>query len=231
MGKTREGAKLMDITLYEMETSKQELAQWKQETSFSFLINGLPVQKNIAEWEQIIATQDSTIPSEVRQLALQYINRAIRDRLQDRVLEAVELFPHAFTGSAREGWIIVDRQRYHLGELIKLQYPTMVDEQAKIAATMMFQEERFKEMLWKIASEIYWKGFPKSIKYAHQKKTVGRRGIQDEFTDLPLSRQRKWQLRKQKQKLCTVCGAPASLRSKSSICDSHLKHKRKTSSS
>jgi hypothetical protein len=33
--------------------------------------------------------------------------------------------------------------------------------------------------------------------------------IQDEFTALPLSHQRKYQLRKKRDKRCTICGAPA----------------------
>jgi hypothetical protein len=33
--------------------------------------------------------------------------------------------------------------------------------------------------------------------------------IQDEFTCLPISRQRKYQLRKKRDKRCTECGAPA----------------------
>lgn len=33
--------------------------------------------------------------------------------------------------------------------------------------------------------------------------------IQDEFTYLPISRQRKYQLRKKRDKRCTECGAPA----------------------
>lgn len=33
--------------------------------------------------------------------------------------------------------------------------------------------------------------------------------IQDEFTSLPISRQRKYQLRQQKKKNCTECGKPA----------------------
>ncbi len=33
--------------------------------------------------------------------------------------------------------------------------------------------------------------------------------IIDEFTNLPVSRQRKWQLRKQKLVHCRICGAPA----------------------
>jgi len=33
-----------------------------------------------------------------------------------------------------------------------------------------------------------------------------RKRIQDEFTDLPISRQRKYQLRMQQQKRCTECG-------------------------
>ena len=33
--------------------------------------------------------------------------------------------------------------------------------------------------------------------------------IQDEFTKLPISRQRKYQLRMQRDKRCTECGEPA----------------------
>jgi hypothetical protein len=33
--------------------------------------------------------------------------------------------------------------------------------------------------------------------------------IKDEFTDLKISRQRKYQLRKQRDGLCTECGQPA----------------------
>src|SRR6516162_7360292 len=36
-----------------------------------------------------------------------------------------------------------------------------------------------------------------------------RKRIQDEFTDLPISRQRKYQLRMQRDKRCTECGQPA----------------------
>lgn len=36
-----------------------------------------------------------------------------------------------------------------------------------------------------------------------------RRPILDEFTDLPVSRQRKYQLRMQRDKRCTECGEPA----------------------
>ena len=36
-----------------------------------------------------------------------------------------------------------------------------------------------------------------------------RKRIQDEFTDLPVSRQRKYQLRKQRDQRCTECGEPA----------------------
>src|SRR5215813_5931489 len=38
---------------------------------------------------------------------------------------------------------------------------------------------------------------------------VMRRRIQDEFTNLPISRQRKYQLRMQRDKRCTECGEPA----------------------
>src|SRR5882672_407236 len=35
--------------------------------------------------------------------------------------------------------------------------------------------------------------------------------IQDEFTSLPISRQRKYQLRMQRDRRCTECGEPASM--------------------
>ncbi len=35
-----------------------------------------------------------------------------------------------------------------------------------------------------------------------------RQEIQDEFTGLPISRQRKYQLRRQRDGLCTQCGEP-----------------------
>jgi hypothetical protein len=36
-----------------------------------------------------------------------------------------------------------------------------------------------------------------------------RKAIEDEFTALPISRQRKYQLRMQRDKRCTECGEPA----------------------
>jgi hypothetical protein len=36
-----------------------------------------------------------------------------------------------------------------------------------------------------------------------------RKPIQDEFTDLPISRQRKYQLRMRRDQRCTICGEPA----------------------
>ena len=36
-----------------------------------------------------------------------------------------------------------------------------------------------------------------------------RKRIQDEFTDLPISRQRKYQLRMKRKQRCTECGEPA----------------------
>jgi len=36
-----------------------------------------------------------------------------------------------------------------------------------------------------------------------------RKRIKDEFTDLPISRQRKYQLRRQRDRRCTECGQPA----------------------
>jgi hypothetical protein len=46
-----------------------------------------------------------------------------------------------------------------------------------------------------------------------------RKPIQDEFTKLPLSRQRKYQLRMQRDKRCTECGQPAA---QGSRCLKHL---------
>ncbi|MDD1735788.1 MAG: hypothetical protein LUO92_05065 [Methanothrix sp.] len=46
-----------------------------------------------------------------------------------------------------------------------------------------------------------------------------RRRIDDEFTNLAISRQRKYQLRKQRDKRCTECGEPAEIGSR---CLKHL---------
>jgi hypothetical protein len=46
-----------------------------------------------------------------------------------------------------------------------------------------------------------------------------RKPIEDEFTDLPISRQRKYQLRMQRDQRCTECGEPAV---KGSRCLKHL---------
>jgi hypothetical protein len=46
-----------------------------------------------------------------------------------------------------------------------------------------------------------------------------RKPIQDEFTHLPISRQRKYQLRMQRDQRCTECGEPAA---KGSRCLKHL---------
>ena len=46
-----------------------------------------------------------------------------------------------------------------------------------------------------------------------------RNRIVDEFTDLPISRQRKYQLRMQREKRCTECGEPVS---EGSRCVKHL---------
>ena len=35
------------------------------------------------------------------------------------------------------------------------------------------------------------------------------KGLVDEFTDLPISRQRKWQLRQEKAGRCITCGQPS----------------------
>ncbi len=46
-----------------------------------------------------------------------------------------------------------------------------------------------------------------------------RRPIKDEFAELPISRQRKYQMRMQRDKRCTECGAPAA---QGSRCLKHL---------
>jgi hypothetical protein len=46
-----------------------------------------------------------------------------------------------------------------------------------------------------------------------------RTSIQDEFTDLQISRQRKYQLRMKRDKKCTECGQPAA---EGSRCLKHL---------
>jgi hypothetical protein len=46
-----------------------------------------------------------------------------------------------------------------------------------------------------------------------------RKPIQDEFTTLEISRQRKYQLRMQRDRRCTECGAPAA---QGSRCLKHL---------
>jgi hypothetical protein len=46
-----------------------------------------------------------------------------------------------------------------------------------------------------------------------------RRRIEDEFTSLTISRQRKYQLRKQRDRRCTECGEPAAVGSR---CLKHL---------
>ena len=46
-----------------------------------------------------------------------------------------------------------------------------------------------------------------------------RRRIEDEFTNLPVSRQRKYQLRMQREGRCTECGGPAA---QGSRCLKHL---------
>jgi hypothetical protein len=45
-------------------------------------------------------------------------------------------------------------------------------------------------------------------KKARKGETMRKR-IQDEFTEMPISRQRKYQLRMQRDKRCTECGQPA----------------------
>ena len=45
-------------------------------------------------------------------------------------------------------------------------------------------------------------------KQAKAQKTYTRKKIIDEFTELPISRQQKWQLRRAKEGRCVICGQP-----------------------
>ena len=45
-------------------------------------------------------------------------------------------------------------------------------------------------------------------KQAKAQKTYTRKKIVDEFTELPISRQQKWQLRRAKEGRCVICGQP-----------------------
>jgi hypothetical protein len=53
-----------------------------------------------------------------------------------------------------------------------------------------------------------------------KKKQGGRRLIVDEFTSLHVSRQRKYQLRKRRDRRCTVCGRPVAENTR--LCRRHL---------
>jgi 5-deoxy-D-glucuronate isomerase len=55
--------------------------------------------------------------------------------------------------------------------------------------------------------------------FSGQRERYMRKPIQDEFTKLSISRQRKYQLRMQRDKRCTECGAPAA---QGSRCLKHL---------
>ncbi len=57
-----------------------------------------------------------------------------------------------------------------------------------------------------------------SSPFSHQNANMRKR-IEDEFTYLPISRQRKYQLRMQRDKKCTECGEPAA---EGSRCLKHL---------
>lgn len=49
----------------------------------------------------------------------------------------------------------------------------------------------------------------KELKQPPPRRKIGRPEIVDEFTNLPVSRQRKWQLRKMAQGGCRICGQAA----------------------
>ena len=55
------------------------------------------------------------------------------------------------------------------------------------------------------------------------KRKRGRPSIKDEFADLPVSRQRKWQLRQMARGGCRICGQPAS---STGLCLKHLVQER-----
>ena len=45
-------------------------------------------------------------------------------------------------------------------------------------------------------------------KQKRKKSAYTRKKIVDEFTELPISRQQKWQLRRAKEGRCVICGEP-----------------------
>ncbi len=54
------------------------------------------------------------------------------------------------------------------------------------------------------------------------RKSPGRKPIKDKFSDLPVSRKRKWQLRMREQNRCKICGEPAI---NSQYCEKHQKQR------
>ena len=58
-----------------------------------------------------------------------------------------------------------------------------------------------------------------NISLAGVREKLMRKQIQDEYTHLAISRQRKYQLRMKRDRRCTECGAPAA---KGSRCVKHL---------
>jgi hypothetical protein len=67
---------------------------------------------------------------------------------------------------------------------------------------------------------LYMVGVSDKVKqFSRRKDRVMRKPIQDEFTYLPISRQRKYQLRMKRDKRCTECGEPAA---EGSRCVKHL---------
>jgi hypothetical protein len=57
------------------------------------------------------------------------------------------------------------------------------------------------------------------VKHKKTKRVFRRKPIQDEFTALKISQQRKWQLRRIKAGLCQICSAPML---SSGLCKKHI---------
>jgi len=65
-----------------------------------------------------------------------------------------------------------------------------------------------------------------TIEQPPAKRKRGRPSIKDEFADLPVSRQRKWQLRQMARGGCRICGKPAT---SAGLCLKHLVKEREYS--
>ena len=113
----------------------------------------------------------------------------------------------------REGY----RRRIAGAVSYKLQGPEgseLLKEAAAVVAERALARERKRLESHKLEVRAKWAALGKTGPVRG-----GRPRIEDEFSNLPVSRQRKYQLRRKKAGLCTMCGEPAVA---SSRCLNHL---------